>query len=87
LAETERLVVANWVGKFFAWRITFTAPLINSARAVMFLVAGEDKAIPLKAVLEGPHEPAQLPAQLIQPTRGELIWLLDEKAASQLRAR
>ncbi len=87
LNETERLVVANWVGKFFTWRITFTAPFINAARCVMFLVAGEDKALPLKGVLEGPREPAQLPAQLIQPTNGSLIWLLDEKAASQLRAR
>ena len=87
LNETERLVVANWVGKFFTWRITFTAPFINAARGVMFLVAGEDKALPLKGVLEGPHEPAQLPAQLIQPMNGNLLWLLDEKAASQLRAR
>ncbi len=83
LAETTRLVVANWVGKFYTWRITFTAPFINAARCVMFLVAGEDKALPLKGVLEGPHEPAQLPAQLIQPTGGNLIWLLDEKAASE----
>lgn len=81
LNEIERLVVANWVGKFFTWRITFTAPFINAARAVMFLVAGQDKALPLKGVLEGPRESAQLPAQLIQPTRGELMWLVDEKAA------
>ncbi len=86
LAETERLVVANWVGKFFTWRITFAASFINHARCVMFLVAGEDKALPLKGVLEGPREPAQLPAQLIQPTNGNLIWLLDEKAASQLKS-
>ncbi len=84
LHETTRLVVANWLGKLFTWRITFTAPFINHARCVMFLVAGEDKALPLKGVLEGPHEPAQMPAQLIVPTDGRLILFVDEKAASQL---
>lgn len=85
LSESARLVVSNWVGKFFTWRITFTAPFINAARSVMFLVAGDDKALALKGVLEGPYEPAQLPAQLIAPTDGNLIWLLDEKASAQLR--
>jgi len=84
LNETTRLVVSNWVGKLYTWRITFTAPLINNAQRVMFLIAGEDKALALKGVLEGPYEPAQLPAQLIQPTNGQLVWLLDPKAAAQL---
>src|SRR5581483_5544299 len=84
LKETTRLVVRNWVGKFYAWRITFTAPLINNARQVVFLIAGDDKALALKGVLEGPNEPDQLPAQLIQPTDGQLIWLLDSKAAAHL---
>jgi 6-phosphogluconolactonase len=85
LNETARLIVSNWLGKFFTWRITFTAPFINAARSVMFLIAGDDKALPLKGVLEGPYEPAQLPAQLIAPSEGNLIWLLDQKAAGQLK--
>lgn len=84
LSEVERLVVANWVGKFFAWRLTFTAPLINHARGVMFLVAGADKALALKGVLEGLREPMQLPAQLIQPLNGKLLWLIEASAASEL---
>lgn len=84
LNETARLVVANWVGKMYTWRITFTAPFINQSRAVLILVAGDDKAIPLKGVLEGPYEPAQLPAQLIQPASANLLWLLDPKAAAYL---
>ncbi|MBI4673679.1 MAG: 6-phosphogluconolactonase [Chloroflexi bacterium] len=84
LNETQRLVVRNWVGKLYTWRITFTAPLINTARGVMFLAAGDDKALPLKGVLEGPYEPVQLPAQLIQPREGKLIWLLDFQAAGEL---
>lgn len=86
LDETKRLVVANWVGKLFTWRITFTAPMINKARRVILLVAGDDKALALKGVLEGPHEPAQLPVQLIQPESGILLWLLDQKAGGQLQS-
>src|SRR5262249_40944214 len=67
LDEMERLVISNWVGKFYTDRITFTAPLINNAATVMFMVGGADKAPALKAVLEGPYEPAQLPSQMIRP--------------------
>jgi 6-phosphogluconolactonase len=85
LQEEKRLVVSNWVGKFYTERITMTAPLLNNAACVVFLVSGQDKALPLKAVLEGRYEPQQLPAQLIRPVSGKLIWLLDSAAASLLR--
>jgi 6-phosphogluconolactonase len=84
LNETTRLVVSNWVGKLYTWRITFTAPLINNARCVMELIGGDDKALALKGVLEGPYEPDQLPVQLVHPRDGRMLWLLDEKSASQL---
>jgi len=61
------LVVSNWVGKFFTDRITMTPPILNNAACVVFLVSGEEKALPLKAVLEGYYEPEQLPAQ-VDPT-------------------
>jgi hypothetical protein len=48
-------------------------------------VSRQDKALPVKAVLEGKYEPQQLPAQLIRPKSGKLIWLLDSAAASLLR--
>jgi 6-phosphogluconolactonase len=38
----------------------------------------------LKAVLEGPYEPEQLPSQLLQPTNGKLLWLVDQAAGSML---
>jgi 6-phosphogluconolactonase len=84
LHETRRLVVANWIGKFYAQRITLTAPVLNNAACVMFLVQGEDKAPALKAVLEGPFEPEQLPAQLIRPSSGNVIWLVDSSASHML---
>jgi 6-phosphogluconolactonase len=84
LREERRLVVANWVGKLWTERITVTVPVLNSARRVVFLVAGTDKAMPLKAVLDGPLEPEQLPAQLIRPESGRLLWIVDRYAARLL---
>lgn len=84
LAETKKRVVANWVDKFASWRITLTAPVINAAREVVFLVAGPDKAPMLREVLEGPRDPSRLPAQLVQPENGELVWIVDRAAAAQV---
>ncbi len=84
LKEKRKLVTSNWVGKFYTHRITMTAPVLNQAALVMFMVHGHDKAQPLKAVLEGPYEPEQLPSQLIRPQSGALLWLVDESAAGLL---
>ncbi len=79
-----RIVVRNWVGKFYTERITLTAEAVNHASSVMFLITRADKAPALKAVLEGPYEPEQLPAQLIQPASGSTLWLIDRDAAKML---
>jgi len=84
LHEMQRIVTRNWVGKLYTERITLTAPAANAAANVIFTVTGSDKACALKAVLEGPHEPEQLPAQMIQPTNGYLCWLIDTAAGSML---
>jgi 6-phosphogluconolactonase len=68
-------------------RVTLTAPLINQAAVVVFLVSGANKAAVLREVLEGPSDPNRLPAQLIRPADGELHWLLDREAASLLTRR
>ena len=59
LREKSRLVVANWVEKFKAYRITFTLPVLNNAAVVTFLVGGADKAETVREVLEG-SQPAGL---------------------------
>jgi 6-phosphogluconolactonase len=82
--ERDRLAVANWVGRLDAVRLTLTAPVFNRADRVLFLVGGEDKAKALKSVLEGPFEPEQLPAQLIRPDPGRVLWIVDRAAASRL---
>jgi 6-phosphogluconolactonase len=79
-----RIVVRNWIGKLYTERITLTAPAAGNAAHIIFMVTGADKAPALKAVLEGPFEPEQLPAQLLQPQNGKLLWLVDTAAGSML---
>jgi 6-phosphogluconolactonase len=86
LDENKRPVVATYVPKLAAWRVTLTPPVLRCARNVMFLVAGPDKATVLRGVFEGPYDPHSLPAQLVRPEKGNLTWLVDEAAASLLSA-
>ena len=91
LADAERWVVANPVVSPLvhgaATRITLTAPAINAAHHVRFLVAGADKAAALAAVLGGPRDPARYPAQLIAPAPGDAAWFIDGAAAASLGGR
>jgi len=82
--ERARWVVRNHVPTLKTDRVTLTAPILNQASMVLFLVAGADKAPALQAVLEGPADPDRLPAQLIRPRSGRLIWLVDQAAADML---
>ena len=86
LGETSRLVVANWVEKLNASRITFTLPVLNAARCVAFLVSGADKAAVVREVLEGNAPAEKYPSRLVQPSQGKLIWFVDRAAASELSA-
>jgi 6-phosphogluconolactonase len=83
LNERQRLVVANWVEKFKTYRITLTLPVLNHAACVMFMVSGADKASIVKQIFENPD--AHLPAQEVRPADGELLWFMDQAAASDLR--
>jgi 6-phosphogluconolactonase len=84
LRETRAWVVANWVEKFGAYRLTLTAPSINGARRVLFLVAGAGKAATLREVLKGDRDPARLPSQLIRPAGGSPEWFVDRAASARL---
>ena len=84
--ETTHFVAAPWVEKFATFRITLTPAVLNEAVHVIFLVSGQDKAETLRLVLEGPYQPAIYPAQVINPTQGQLLWLVDKEAASCLRS-
>jgi|SRR6478672_3279640 len=65
-------------------RITFTAPLINHARCVLFIVAGANKRPALAQIFAPTADEQTYPARLIQP-QGELVWLLDQAAGQELR--
>jgi 6-phosphogluconolactonase len=82
--EQQRWVVAEYVAEVGMWRISLTPLVINLAREVMFLVAGTAKANMLREVLEGPYAPDERPAQIVRPTPGEVIWLVDRAAAAKL---
>jgi 6-phosphogluconolactonase len=82
LQEIERWVAEVYVAEQDLYRVTLTAPFINQAAQVIFLVAGEAKAGVLKEIIHGPRDPERLPAQLIQPRSGELLWLTDLKASA-----
>jgi 6-phosphogluconolactonase len=83
LNVVNALVVPNFVPRVNMWRLTFTYPLINAARRVMFLVGGSGKAPVVAEVMGG----ADFPAARVNPTDGELVWVLDPDAAAELRDR
>jgi 6-phosphogluconolactonase len=83
-AGPPQLAAATWAPSQRSWRVTLTAPVINAARAVLFLVSGSDKAEALASVLEPHAEPP--PAAMIRPTDGTLTFIADEDAALRTSA-
>ncbi len=82
--EQQRWVVAEYVAEVSMWRLTLTPAVLNLAREAVFLVAGSGKAAMLQQVLEGPFAPDERPAQIVRPTPGEVVWLVDAAAAEKL---
>jgi 6-phosphogluconolactonase len=87
LQERSRLVAANWVQKLGQYRLTLTAPVINNAAEVIFLVSGGEKTAALQSVLYSDAPAEQFPAKLIQPVNGRLIWLVDRAALPSSQPR
>jgi len=86
LKETARAVIAHHVipPNFPpCMRMTFTFPMLNAARAVVFLITGADKKDRLREVLEGTHTPPY-PSQGVRPVEGHLLFLVDRDAAAAL---
>jgi 6-phosphogluconolactonase len=82
LEERQRLVIANWVQKLNAFRITFTYPVLNQAACVMFMATGADKADAVRRVIEDKKQGP--PAGGVAPIDGRLLWFLDRDAAAEL---
>jgi 6-phosphogluconolactonase len=84
LHTTDRLIAPNRAPGPGVPRLTFTYPLLNAARRVLFLVSGASKAITLREVLTGPYQPESYPCQGVRPADGTLTWLVDEEAFSAI---
>ena len=87
IRESARWVLGHYVDAKKGWRITLTPPVINAARMAVFTVAGAGKAAVLKDVMEGPFRPDFLPAQIVRPDSGNLLWMLDREAAALLKGK
>ncbi len=84
LDEHQKWVADVYVAEQDMYRVTMTAPLVNQAAVLAFLVSGADKAEVLREIVTGKPDYHRLPAILIQPAHGELRWLLDRAAAARL---
>ena len=78
LNETERLVVPNWVPQLDAWRLTLTFPILNAAREVNVVAAGEEKAWAVRAVQAGAE--GLPPSGMVDAAR--TVWLVDQAAVA-----
>lgn len=83
LRERDRAVVPVLHRSTGEWRLSLTVPVLNAASRVEFLALGRGKAAVVRAVV-GALDPFRLPAQLIRPHDGELVWMLDAEAAAGL---
>jgi 6-phosphogluconolactonase len=85
LNEVEKWVAPARASQPPHERVTLTLPVFNQAAHVLFLVSGINKAERLAQVLKGGSRKTEpLPAQLVQPARGSVEWLVDRAAASLL---
>jgi 6-phosphogluconolactonase len=85
LRDRQRLIAATQSPKDPPNRLTMTFAAINRASVILFLVAGAGKAAVVRAILDPKTEAErQLPASLVEPEEGRLLWFLDRAAAAEL---
>ena len=88
LDEVTKAVTVTHSPKGIPRRLTLTLGVINRATVVVFLVSGGTKASTVRSILE-PQSTAErvLPAARVAPQSGQVIWMLDHHAGSQLSRR
>ena len=88
LRDRQRVIAATQSPKDPPNRMTMTLAAINRASVILFLVAGASKSGVVRAILDPRTEAErQLPASLVSPEGGRLIWFLDQAAAAELPIR
>jgi 6-phosphogluconolactonase len=83
LHEQHKKVTAVYVEKFDSWRISVTFPVIDRARHVFVLAAGEGKKAILHEIFMKPAGQLPYPIQMLKP-QGEYVWYVDEDAAANI---
>lgn len=82
--EQKKWVDSFYLGEQKMFRISLTAPVVNSSSNIVFLVSGADKADAAKHIIEDAFNPDLYPAQVIKPIKGNVYWWLDMPAANKL---
>ena len=80
LSEQERRVMPVTGGDPLVQRLTITPPVIRSARRILVMATGAEKADAVARALEGVDDPTGVPAQLARPG----TWIVDRAAAGAL---
>lgn len=65
-------------------RVTITGKIINNAKTVAFLVTGAGKSEKVRIITQQELGCEEYPASLVNPTSKELLWFLDQEAASEI---
>lgn len=84
LEEREKICVVATHPETGQKRISVTFPVLDNAKRVSFLVAGDSKAPVLKEIMESTGGPLPYPASMVSPEDGVLEWYLDKAAAPRL---
>lgn len=84
LEEKEKVCVVATHPETGQKRVSVTFPVLDAAKRVSFLVAGDSKAPVLKEIMESGGEPLPYPASMVNPVDGVLEWYLDKAAAPWL---
>jgi 6-phosphogluconolactonase len=82
LEEREAWVVANPVPESGDWRVTLTLHALNSARRVVFLATGADRARVVAEAFCGVEHGAPHPCERVVPSHARRELLVDYEAAS-----
>lgn len=81
--EQVRIAVSVYVEKLRSTRITLTPPVLRSAKNILFLLSGPDKAEAFKNVVSEDFAPERLPAHITRQAEGRVVWFVDEQAAGE----
>lgn len=84
LEEKEKICVVATHPETGQKRVSLTFPVLDGAKRVSFLVAGDSKAPVLKEIMDSGGKPLPYPASMVKPTDGLLEWYLDKAAAPWL---